>query len=161
MVAGALVEGRVGGFDRLHAMMCQIYRVLESATKGGGHDETRAWPLLGLSDPDAHPDVHWPPRRSLNSLRVAQGVGRARGFFGLPDGVMPFGTFPSLLSFLRDRGPGERELGRSRLPSAFRVLLMSCFVETFCLHFCFAHGRLLSARFEHQGVDSSLLDPTF
>ena len=45
-------------------------------------------------------------------------------------GLVPFGTFPfqapfpSLLTLLGDRGPGEGERVRSRLPVPF--LLMSC-----------------------------------
>ena len=61
MVAGALDEGRIGGFERQHAMLCQIYRILESGAKDNGHDLVWGWPLLGLSDPDARPDVHWSP----------------------------------------------------------------------------------------------------
>ena len=38
MVAGALDEGRIGGFERQHAMLCQIYRILESGAKDSGHD---------------------------------------------------------------------------------------------------------------------------
>ena len=60
MVAGALNEGRIGGFERQHGTLCQIYGMLESAAK----DSTirpEVGPLLGLSDPDALPDVHWSP----------------------------------------------------------------------------------------------------
>ena len=38
MVAGAIDEGRSGGFERQHAMLCQIYGMLESAAKDSGHD---------------------------------------------------------------------------------------------------------------------------
>ena len=61
MVAGALDEDRIGGFERQHAMLCQIYGTPESAAKDSGHDLAWGWPLLGLSDPDARPDVHWSP----------------------------------------------------------------------------------------------------
>ena len=43
-------------------------------------------------------------------------------WLGVPDGLVPFGTFPfvapfsSLLSLPCDRGPSEGELSRSRLP---------------------------------------------
>ena len=57
MVAGALDEGRIGGLERHHAMLCQIYRILESAAKDSGHDLTWGWPWLGLADPDAGPDI--------------------------------------------------------------------------------------------------------
>ena len=49
MVTGALDEGRIGGFERHHAMFCQICGMLESA-KDSGHDLTWIWPLLGLSE---------------------------------------------------------------------------------------------------------------
>ena len=61
MVAGALDEGRIGGFERQHATLCQICGILESAAKDSGHDLAWTWPSLGLSDSDARPDVHWPP----------------------------------------------------------------------------------------------------
>ena len=61
MVAGALDEGRIGGFERQHATLCQICGILESAAKDSGHDLAWRWPLLGLSDSDARPDVHWSP----------------------------------------------------------------------------------------------------
>ena len=54
-----VIEGRLGGFERQLAVLCQIYGVLESAAKDSGHDLAWAWPLLGLADPDARPDVHW------------------------------------------------------------------------------------------------------
>ena len=57
MVAGALDGGRIGGFERQHAMLCQICRILEPGAKDNGHDLVWGWPLLGLSD--ARPDVHW------------------------------------------------------------------------------------------------------
>ena len=43
------------------ARVCQIYGILESAAKDSGHDLAWGWPLLGLSDPDARPDVDWSP----------------------------------------------------------------------------------------------------
>ena len=59
MVAGALDEGRIGGFERQHAMLCQIYKILESGAKDNGHDLVWGWPLSDLSD--ARLDVHWSP----------------------------------------------------------------------------------------------------
>ena len=79
MVAGALDEGRIGGFERQHAMLCHIYGMLESAATDNGHDLAWEWPLLGLSDPDARPDFHGRrPKPSLSCHRLAQGSGRAR-----------------------------------------------------------------------------------
>ena len=44
-----------------------------------------------------------------------------------PSGLFPFDApFPSLLALLCNRGPGERELGRSRLPLPLPVLSVSC-----------------------------------
>ena len=40
MVAGALYEDRIGGFERQHAMLFQMYGILESAAKDSGHDLT-------------------------------------------------------------------------------------------------------------------------
>ena len=63
--------------------------------------------------------------------------------------VVPFGTFPIaasitfFLSLLGDRGPGERELGRSLLLFPFLFLLMSCLKlnDSAVDHFPFAnHG---------------------
>ena len=54
-------DGRIGGFERQHAMLWQIYGVLESGAKDSSHELTWAWPLLGLTNPDARPDVHWSP----------------------------------------------------------------------------------------------------
>ena len=72
MVAGAPDEGRIGGFERQHALLCQIYRILESAAKDSGHDLAWGWLLLGLSDPRR------PTRRPLVSrARMAQGSSRA------------------------------------------------------------------------------------
>ena len=48
---GALDEGRVGGFERQHAMFCQMYGVLESAATDSGHNSTWAWRWHGLSGP--------------------------------------------------------------------------------------------------------------
>ena len=61
MVAGALDEGRIGALERQQAMLCQIYGILGSAAMDSGHDLAWRWPLLGLSDQDARPDVHWSP----------------------------------------------------------------------------------------------------
>ena len=52
MMAGALDEGRFGGFERQH-----VHVILESGAKDNGHDLVWGWP----SDPDARPDVHWSP----------------------------------------------------------------------------------------------------
>ena len=41
MVAGVLDEGRIGGFERQHAMLCQIYRILEFGAKD-------KWPRSGV-----------------------------------------------------------------------------------------------------------------
>ena len=49
---GDLDEGRIGGFERQHALLYRIYGMLECATKGQ---------MLGLSDSDARPDAHWLP----------------------------------------------------------------------------------------------------
>ena len=40
MVAGPFDEGRIGGSERQHAMLCPIYGTLESAAKDSGHDLT-------------------------------------------------------------------------------------------------------------------------
>ena len=61
MVGGALDEGRIGALERQHAMLFQIYGIFGSAAKDSGHDLAWGWPLLGLSDPYAPPDVHWSP----------------------------------------------------------------------------------------------------
>ena len=61
MIAGTLVEGTIGGFERQHEMLCQIYRILKSGAEDNGHDLVWGWPLLGLSDPDVRPDVQWSP----------------------------------------------------------------------------------------------------
>ena len=42
-----------------------MYGMLESAAEGSGHNLTRGRPLLGLSDPDARPDVQWSPAEAL------------------------------------------------------------------------------------------------
>ena len=47
MVTGALDEGRIGGFESQHAMLCQIHGILESAAKDSGHNLTWGSPLLG------------------------------------------------------------------------------------------------------------------
>ena len=49
MVTGDLDEGRIGGFERQHALVCQICRVCHKGQ------------LRGLSDSNARPDVHWLP----------------------------------------------------------------------------------------------------
>ena len=64
MVLGALDESRIGGFERQHAMLCQIYRILESGAKDNVHDLVWGGPLLELSDPDARPDVLWSPAKA-------------------------------------------------------------------------------------------------
>ena len=60
MVARALDEGRIGGFERQHAMLFQIYGTLESAATDSGHDLGLAV-ARGMSDPDARLGVHWSP----------------------------------------------------------------------------------------------------
>ena len=42
-------------------MLCQICGILEYAAKDNGHALAWGSPLLGLSGPDARPDVHWSP----------------------------------------------------------------------------------------------------
>ena len=61
-------EGRIGGLERQHAMVCQISRLLEFPAKDSGHDLAWGWPLLGLSDPNARVT-----HRSLSSHRLTQG----------------------------------------------------------------------------------------
>ena len=58
MIVGVFDEGRIGGFERQHAMLCQMCAILESGAK---HSLVWEWPLVGLSDPDARPDVQWSP----------------------------------------------------------------------------------------------------
>ena len=67
-VTGDLDEGRIGGFERQHATLSDLGDA-RACSKGQ---------LLGLSDPDARPDVHWFRCRSFSSHRMAQGSGRAR-----------------------------------------------------------------------------------
>ena len=45
-------------------MLCQIYRILICGAKDSGHDLVWGCPLLGLSDPNAQPDVHWSPAKA-------------------------------------------------------------------------------------------------
>ena len=52
MIAGNLDEGRIGGFQQQHAILCQTY-----------------------SDPDPQPDVHWSPAEA-GCHRLAQGSSR-------------------------------------------------------------------------------------
>ena len=40
MVAGALDEGRIGRFERQHAMLCQVHEILETEGQWPGHDLT-------------------------------------------------------------------------------------------------------------------------
>ena len=47
MATGAVDEGRIGGFERQHAMLCQIHGILESAAKDSGHNLTWGSPWLG------------------------------------------------------------------------------------------------------------------
>ena len=60
--------------------------------------------------------------RMTVSCTFLSGSWKHDSWFGFPDGLLPFGTFlfaslfPCLLSLLGDRGPGEGELDRSRLP---------------------------------------------
>ena len=61
MVADTVDDGRIGGLERQNAVLCQICGILESAANDSSHDLAWDWPLLGLSDPDARPDVHWSP----------------------------------------------------------------------------------------------------
>ena len=61
IVAGGVDAGRIGGFERQQALMCQIRGILDSAPKDGGHDLTLGWALVCLSIPDARPDVQWSP----------------------------------------------------------------------------------------------------
>ena len=51
IVAEALDEGRIGGLERQHAMLCQIYGILESAAKDSGHDLTCDWLLTSIGHP--------------------------------------------------------------------------------------------------------------
>ena len=89
MVAGAFNEGRNGGFERQHAMLCQMYRILESGAKDNGHDLVWGWPLLGLSDPDARPSVHWSPAKASAVIawhREAAALERAKKQLMTPTG---------------------------------------------------------------------------
>ena len=61
MVAAALDEGRIGGLEGQHPMLCQIYGILESAARDSCHNFAWGCSLLGLSDPDARPDAQWTP----------------------------------------------------------------------------------------------------
>ena len=65
MVARALDDGRIGGFERQYATLRKICGILQSAAKDSAHDSTWEWLLLGPSDPDALPDVHWSPAEAL------------------------------------------------------------------------------------------------
>ena len=94
MVIGDLDEGRIGGFDRQHTLLCQTHGMLESAARlrrptrrplaalrsSRSHlmhreasnsrlqgSNTGNWPLLGLSQPGARPDV--PVMRQANQVR--------------------------------------------------------------------------------------------
>ena len=50
MVAGALDEGRIGGFEHQHAMLRQTHGILEPAAKDSGHGVGRCsdWPTPTL-----------------------------------------------------------------------------------------------------------------
>ena len=68
MVAGALDEGRIGGFERQHVMLCQIYGILESAAKDSGHDLVWVGPCSECPTPT--PDqtsIRRPPKPQLSS----------------------------------------------------------------------------------------------
>ena len=55
----SLGENSIGRFERQHVMRCQICGVLEYATQDTGPDPAGNSLLLGLSGPDAQPDVQW------------------------------------------------------------------------------------------------------
>ena len=70
MVAGALNEGRIGGFERQHAMLYQIYRILESGAKETGHGlalVVAAGRTVRPRRPNRHPLV---TLRSFSSCRL-------------------------------------------------------------------------------------------
>ena len=49
------------GFDRQHALLCQIYGILKYGASDTGHELAGSSPLLRLSGSDARPNVHWSP----------------------------------------------------------------------------------------------------
>ena len=61
MVEVSLREGSIRGVDRQHALVCQIFGILQSAAKDNGHDLAGSSPLLGLPGPDPRPNVLWSP----------------------------------------------------------------------------------------------------
>ena len=44
-----------------HTMWYRVHGLLGTTANDSGHDLTRGWLELGLSVPDARPDVHWTP----------------------------------------------------------------------------------------------------
>ena len=138
MIAGALDEGRIGGFERQHAMLCQIYGVLESAAKDGNLELT--W---GLADPDARPDVHWSPaearRRALETAKrqlsvlpgKAKSRGRAEALFE-DDGNIQNHVGAAVKEALhaKPQGPANQgaytkgRRGKLRLPAELRSLIL-------------------------------------
>ena len=54
-------DDRIGGVESQHAMLYHICRIFEYAAKDNGHDLAKGSLLVGLSGPDARPDVHLSP----------------------------------------------------------------------------------------------------
>ena len=78
MVAGALEEGTTGGVECQHAIVVPDLLDTRVCSKEQRPRSGMGWPLLGLSDPDAQPDVHGSPAEASECHRLAKGNGRAR-----------------------------------------------------------------------------------
>ena len=88
--AGGVDAGRIGGFERQQALMCQIRGILDSAAKDSGHDLTLGWALVCLSIPDARPDVQWSPADASAVIawyREAAALGMAKKQLVAPTGT--------------------------------------------------------------------------
>ena len=84
-VTGDLDEGRIGGFERQHAILYHIYGMLESATKDSYS--------VRLRSPTGRPLA---ARRSFSSHRMAQGSGCARDSKEATQGIGLCSSCPSL-----------------------------------------------------------------
>ena len=85
MVAGPLDDDTIGGLERQRAMLCLICGILEYAAKDKGHNLALGSLLVGLSRPDARPDVQLSFARSLGCRRLAQGREAKSGNFSEDD----------------------------------------------------------------------------
>ena len=81
MVTGGLDEGRIGGFERQHALLCQIYGMLESAAKDSYPN--RATPTHDQTSTGCPPKLPQSSRCTGKRLRsTQQGINTGSvGFF--------------------------------------------------------------------------------